>query len=256
MLEPGAIPLAANVAPRRMHPRRPPAVQQQQSPHLVVLQRQLPLPQPLTDYSFTSAAESFCDLVQTSPERAASSLPSRSLNADSLPLFPDHCQLELLESSFACSTSTGPSEEQQKKNSKFSVNFGRAIRALREDIPSFFKREGDMSIYAQDMCFQDNISARLWSRKFDLRGVVDYRKHCQLMRTIFSFLFKHSDVSLPSPISCSSDGCKSCILPNPIRLRHKHWRMSSSRACITGHRWLVHPCCQSHLSLFVASKIP
>lgn len=173
-------------------------MQLQPSQHLIVLERQLPLAQSLTSQPLSTDASSPCNPAQLEILQAASGLSSSSL--DSHPAFPDLLALEFLEGSFACSTSSGPSEEQRKKNSNFQVNFGRAIRALREDIPSFFKREGDMSIYAPDMRFQDNISARLWSRKFDLRGVIEYQRHCQRMRTIFSFLFKHSDVSrvLPS----------------------------------------------------------
>lgn len=195
-LEPGAVPLSAAWVPRRSHSRRTPTVQLQQSQHLqerVLLQQQLPLAQPLTSRPLPTEATSSRDLAQLDSPQAASGLNSSSLHEH--PTVPDLLELEFLEGSFACSTSSGPSDKQQRKNSNFQVNFGRAIRALREDIPSFFKREGDMSIYAPDMRFQDNISARLWSRKFDLRGVSEYQRHCQRMRTIFSFLFKHSDVS-------------------------------------------------------------
>ena len=141
MLEPGAIPLAANVAPRRMHPRRPPAVQQQQKPTLGRAAATAALASAFDGLLLLlQQQKSFCDLVQTSPERAASSLPSRSLNADSLPLFPDHCQLELLESSFACSTSTGPSEEQQKKNSNFlSPTLGGAHTSIARGHPQLLQ---------------------------------------------------------------------------------------------------------------------
>ena len=190
--EPGSVPLVPATALQRNNCRRaqPSLIQQNQHhlrPSTCTCSAQLLSSPTWSSHSSASHQHSVLQL---------NSYPSlETAVTATLPFAPQAHQLDILDDSFACSSPAGPSEDQRKRNSEFQINFGRAIRSLREDIPSFFMQENNMSIYAEDMHFRDNISAALWSRTFDLHGLEQYRRHCQRMRMVFNFLFKRSDVS-------------------------------------------------------------
>ncbi len=188
--EPGSVPLVPAAAASRKRPRHVQPLQ------FRLYQQQLVYPnhhspaQPLPQSAHTSSYDH-----QTPLDSLMASWPaSNAAEAATLPFAPGAHEFEQLDDSFACSSPAGPSEEQRRQNSEFQINFGRAIRSLREDIPNFFKRESNLSIYADNMHFRDNISANLWARTFDLHGIDQYQRHCQRMRMVFNFLFKRSDV--------------------------------------------------------------
>ena len=97
-------------------------------------------------------------------------------------------------------------ERQSKERQDFNVQFGHALRTLREDIPEFFHRQQNMDIFTDDVVFVDSIGPRLGLGPGKVEGKTKYSRHLWALRLIASVAFTKCEVSstsLPSIDHCS-----------------------------------------------------
>ncbi|KAK9829216.1 hypothetical protein WJX72_004537 [[Myrmecia] bisecta] len=93
------------------------------------------------------------------------------------------------------STCTAPSRNDQDQ--EFYINFGRAVRTLREDIALFFHKPADMSIFTEDIGFIDNISSRIGiAAPIRVTGKEAYRRHLWSLRFHAGIIFSRSEVNI------------------------------------------------------------
>ena len=101
-------------------------------------------------------------------------------------------------SSLSSSSSNNSSSEQSSTPNEFLLNSGKVITVLREDLPAFFDRDFNYSIYTSDMLFCD-IHQRLC-----VQGSDHYAHLIRLTRTLLRLYFVEPQMKLlsihtPSP---------------------------------------------------------
>lgn len=87
-------------------------------------------------------------------------------------------------------------EQSMRQKQDFYLNYGRALRVIREDIPRFFKQAPDTSILADNVTFVDNIGPRIGLGASAVEGKKAYSQHMWLLRFHSSLIFSRCEVSI------------------------------------------------------------
>ncbi|KAK9901210.1 hypothetical protein WJX75_000421 [Coccomyxa subellipsoidea] len=83
-----------------------------------------------------------------------------------------------------------------RQQQEFHLNYGRALRVLREDIPRFFKGAPDTSIFTEDVVFLDHIGPRIGMIFTSVKGRKAYSQHIWLLRFHSSIIFSRCEVEV------------------------------------------------------------
>ncbi|CAL8471080.1 g10622 [Coccomyxa elongata] len=87
-------------------------------------------------------------------------------------------------------------DKRMQQQREFYLNYGRALRVLRENIPRFFKQAPDTSIFTEDVVFVDHIGPRIGMIFSSVVGRKAYSQHIWLLRFHASLIFSRCEVEV------------------------------------------------------------
>ncbi|KAK9803697.1 hypothetical protein WJX73_002346 [Symbiochloris irregularis] len=163
-------------------------------------QRQLPSPR------FTAAQELQTQIIHqldrtSSNSRAASSgclSQTPTCSPASALLMPFQQSLaspqEAIEQTYLLSAVAEPPNKFSKEQLEYNLQFGHALRTLREDIPLFFRQAPCLDIFTDDVVFVDGIGPRLGLRPGTVHGKSKYSRHLWALRLLATVVFCQSEV--------------------------------------------------------------
>lgn len=119
-----------------------------------------------------------------------------SLHKQDVPLAVTRQEEVTISAQLSSATVPAAQSQQLTAQQNYQVNFGTAIRALRNDIPCTLQRSPNMDIFADNILFTDNISPRMGHSANVTQGVEAYGRQLWSVRFHAALLFSKSHVEL------------------------------------------------------------
>ena len=150
---------------------------------------------------FTAQASLLRDRISSGKQAATSSVSSSSSSAaPAYALFAPLQQsisspLESLQELYSLAVVADPKTRISKEQQEFNLQFGHALRTLREDIPHFFRRQQDLDIFTEDVVFLDSIGPRVGLGPGKVEGKSRYGRHLWALRLMAAVVFSSCEVT-------------------------------------------------------------